>query len=95
MAVTKSQLIDRIALRANIPRKRAEKVVNCVFETMADSLIEGSRIEMRGFGSFAVKKYPSYMGRNPRTNEPVFVPEKRAIKFKVGKKLRERINQDK
>ena len=87
MSLTKSKLIDIIAERADVSRKRAEKVVNTVFASMSESLVEGRRIEMRGFGSFTVKEYPAYVGRNPRTGEQVPVPAKRAIKFKVGKDL--------
>lgn len=90
--MTKSQLIDQIAQRAQIPRRRAEKVVNAIFASMSGALVEGGRIEIRGFGSFAVKHYDSYVGRNPRTGELVNVPPKRAIKFKVGKELREQVN---
>ena len=93
MALTKSQLIDMIAKRTELPRKQAERVVNTVFRSMAKSLVEGQRIEMRGFGSFTVKHYPPYVGRNPRTGKKVDVPSKRAIKFKVGKDLRERVNK--
>ncbi len=87
MSLTKSKLIDIIAERADVSRKRAEKVVNTVFGSMSESLVEGRRIEMRGFGSFTVKEYPAYVGRNPRTGKQVPVPAKRAIKFKVGKDL--------
>ena len=92
VALTKSKLIDIIAERSGLPRKRAEKVVNTIFESMSEALIQGNRIEMRGFGSFAVKDYEPYTGRNPRTGEEVSVPAKRAIKFKVGKELRQRVN---
>ena len=92
VALTKSKLIDVIAERSGLPRKRAEVVVNAIFDAMADALIQGNRIEMRGFGSFAVKDYDPYTGRNPRTGEEVSVPAKRAIKFKVGKELRKRVN---
>ncbi len=92
MALTKSKLIDTIAERSRLPRKRAEKVVNAIFDAMSDALIHGNRIEMRGFGSFSVKHYDPYVGRNPRTGDEVDVPSKRAIKFKVGKELRQGVN---
>lgn len=90
--MTKSQLIELIAQRGDMPRKQAAKVVNTIFDNMAKALVQGNRIEMRGFGTFAVKSYPGYIGRNPRTGEEVPVPPKRAIQFKVGKELRERVN---
>ncbi len=90
--LTKSKLIDKIAEEANMPRKHAERVVNKIFTSMTDTLVDHGRIEIRGFGSFAVKDYPPYQGRNPRTGAVVQVPAKSAIKFKVGKNLRERVN---
>jgi integration host factor subunit beta len=85
-------LIDLIAARAALPRKRAESVVNILFNSLADGFVEGRRAEMRGFGSFTVKEYPAYLGRNPRTGNQVPVPAKRAIKFKAGKALVEMVN---
>ncbi|MEO1272427.1 MAG: HU family DNA-binding protein, partial [Myxococcota bacterium] len=65
---------------------------NTIFNSMSESLAEGNRIEMRGFGTFSVKHYPGYVGRNPRTGQEVKVAPKRAIQFRVGKELRERVN---
>ncbi len=93
MDITKSMLIDLTAERADLPRKRAEEVVNLLFDMLADGFVEGRRVEMRGFGSFTVKEYEPYIGRNPRTGKQVAVPAKRAIKFKAGKALAQRINQ--
>lgn len=91
--MTKSELIDAVAKRTKITKSRAELVVNCIFETMTTSLEKGEGIEIRGFGSFTVRDYPPYSGRNPRTGKPVPVPEKRLPFFKVGKELRELVNQ--
>jgi integration host factor subunit beta len=90
--MTKSELIAELAQRAELSKKRAEEVVNCVFRSMADALMEGDRIEIRGFGSFSTKEYDPYMGRNPKTGVEVPVRAKRAVHFKVGKELRERVN---
>jgi integration host factor subunit beta len=90
--MTKSELIAALAEQADLSKKRAEDVVNCVFRTMTNSLVEGDRIEIRGFGSFSIKNYGSYTGRNPKTGEEVDVRAKRAIHFKVGKELREKVN---
>ena len=90
--MTKSELIAELAQRAELSKKRAEEVVNCVFHKMSDSHIDGSRIEIRGFGSFSTKDYQAYKGRNPKTGDEVDVRAKRAIHFKVGKELRERVN---
>lgn len=90
--MTKSELIDAIAARANLTKTRAESVVNCVFDTMVTALKEGDGIEIRGFGSFTVRPYKPYAGRNPRTGQPVPVPAKRLPFFKVGKELKELVN---
>jgi integration host factor subunit beta len=67
-------------------------VVNCVFDTMTEALQRGEGIEIRGFGSFTVRPYKPYDGRNPRTGQPVPVPAKRLPFFKVGKELKELVN---
>jgi integration host factor subunit beta len=91
--MTKSELIDAVAERTQITKSRAEQVVNCVFDAMTASLERGEGIEIRGFGSFTVREYKAYNGRNPRTGRPVPVPEKRLPFFKVGKELKELVNQ--
>ena len=63
-----------------------------IFDSMVEYLAQGERIEIRGFGSFEVRNYKSYEGRNPRTGAPVKVAPKRLPFFKVGKELRERVN---
>ena len=91
--MTKSELIDAVTVKASIPRKRAEEVVNLVFESMKESLMAGDRIEIRGFGSFKTKHYEPYMGRNPKTGRLIQVKEKVLPVFKVGKELKSRVNQ--
>ena len=92
--MTKSELIEKIASENNITNVRAETVVNCIFSAMTETLKRGEHIEIRGFGSFTVRDYPPYTGRNPRTGETVHVASKRLPYFKVGKELREMINDD-
>ena len=91
-SMTKSELIDAVAQRTKITKSRAEQVVNCVFESMTQALERGEGIEIRGFGSFTVRHYKPYNGRNPRTGKPVPVPSKRLPFFKVGKELKELVN---
>jgi integration host factor subunit beta len=92
-AMTKSELIDALAARrTDLTKARAELVVNCVFDAMTEALQKGEGIEIRGFGSFTVRPYKPYSGRNPRTGEPVDVPAKRLPFFKVGKELKEIVN---
>ncbi len=90
--MTKSELIDAMSTRSQLTKARAELVVNCVFDAMTEALEQGEGIEIRGFGSFTVRPYPGYLGRNPRTGAPVPVPPKRLPFFKVGKELRELVN---
>ena len=91
--MTKSELIEWVAARSNIPKSRAEAVVNTVFGAMVEALERNDGIEIRGFGSFTVRNYKSYSGRNPRTGVSVAVSEKRLPFFKVGKELREQVNR--
>mgnify|MGYP006294336233 CR=1 FL=1 len=90
--MTKSELINAVASRTNITKSRAELVVNCIFDAMTDALKTGEGIEIRGFGSFTVRQYKPYNGRNPRTGAPVHVASKRLPFFKVGKELKEMVN---
>src|SRR3954464_12188908 len=90
--MTKSELIEAIAARGELTKARAEMVVNCVFDAMTEALQAGEGIEIRGFGSFTVRPYKPYNGRNPRTGQPVPVPAKRLPFFKVGKELKELVN---
>jgi len=90
--VTKSELIEKISESLKLPAGKAEAIVNCVFDSMVKALERGEGIEIRGFGSFTVREYKAYEGRNPRTGETVHVAPKRLPFFKVGKDLRERVN---
>jgi integration host factor subunit beta len=90
--MTKADLIDLIAERAKLPHGRAELLISQMFDSMVDALCRGEGIEIRGFGSFSIRAYKEYQGRNPRTGEAVRVRPKRLAFFKVGKELRERVN---
>ena len=90
--MTKADLIDLVAERLKLPRGRAELLVGHVFDCMVEALRRGEGIEIRGFGSFSIRDYREYEGRNPRTGEAVHVRPKRLAFFKVGKELRERVN---
>ena len=89
----KSELIKTLAEEANLPMEDATMVVNTFVDAMKDALIAGDRIEIRGFGSFKVKEYSGYAGRNPKTGESVSVIPKRLPFFRAGKELKEYINQ--
>ncbi len=90
--MTKSELIERVAEAAKLTKGRAELVVTTIFDAMVAALRRGDGIEIRGFGSFTVRQYKSYEGRNPRTGDTVHVAPKRLPFFKVGKELRNRVN---
>lgn len=90
--MTKGELIERVARERQINLKRAEVIVNTIFRTMSEALARGDRVEVRGFGSFEVRAYDAYKGRNPKTGREVMVGPKKAPFFKTGKELRERIN---
>ncbi len=89
----KSELITLMADKnPHLTRHDLESVVNVIFEEISDTLSSGDRVEIRGFGSFSIKRRPARIGRNPRTGEAVSVPEKNVLYFKTGKNLRERLN---
>jgi integration host factor subunit beta len=91
--MTKSELIGRLAERyPQLVAKDAEFAVRTILDAMANTLADGHRIEIRGFGSFALSHRPPRVGRNPKSGERVEVPEKRVPHFKPGKELRERVD---
>jgi integration host factor subunit beta len=93
--MTKSDLVEKLTSKTNLTKKKVEGVVNCVFDTMFEALVNSDRIEIRGFGSWYVKEYKAYVGRNPKTGTSVDVPEKKLPFFKVGKELKKRIDVEK
>jgi integration host factor subunit beta len=90
--MTKADLINVVAQKANLQNKQAEVVVNLIFDMMSDALKKDDRIEIRGFGSFVNRNYGAYQGRNPKTGQVVPVPPKRVPFFKVGKELKEKVD---
>lgn len=92
--MNKSELIESLAQKCGLGQVQAEDVVTLIIDQMRQALTDGRRIEIRGFGSFVVKDYESYMGRNPKTGEQIHVANKKLPHFKVGKELRERLNSN-
>lgn len=93
--MTRSELIQVLAERnPHLYLRDVEKVVDAFFGGITNALVEGDRVELRGFGTFSVKERGARVGRNPRTGESVKVDEKRLPFFKTGKELRERLNKD-
>ena len=91
--MTKSELIERIAEKQNqLSLKDIELTVKAIISYMSESLAEGGRIEIRGFGSFTLHHRPARVGRNPKSGESVTLDEKFVPHFKPGKELRDRVN---
>jgi integration host factor subunit beta len=91
--MTKRDLIDEVNKRfPHLSRRDSEVIINAIFDAMVDSLAQGDRIEIRGFGSFVVKQRRARQGRNPKSGELVSVAAKRVPFFKVGKELRLRVD---
>ena len=90
--MTRSELVLQLAERADLTPRVARIIVDAIFDGMKQSLIRGEGIEIRGFGSFRVRNYRGYTGRNPKKGDPVKVPPKKLPFFKAGKILKQRIN---
>jgi integration host factor subunit beta len=90
--MNKADLVNALKNENGFTRQQAEKIVDIFFNTMADALSNGERVEIRGFGSIFVKDYKSYTGRNPKTGLPVKVKPKRLPFFRCGKELKERVD---
>lgn len=92
-AMTKSELIERLANQnPRVTARDVDETVKAVLDAMTTAMASGSRIEIRGFGSFTLNHRPSRIGRNPKSGESVMVPEKFVPHFKAGKELRERVD---
>ena len=90
--MTRSDLIEKLAIEKNISNTVAESIVLEIFGSMTDTLVTGNRIEIRGFGSFEIREYDGYTARNPKTGEQIEVKPKKLPFFKTGKDLKERID---
>ncbi|MCX5874486.1 MAG: integration host factor subunit beta [Deltaproteobacteria bacterium] len=91
--MNKSDLVKSLSKETDLPMRKSEEIVDMIFNTMGDALERGDRIEIRGFGSFVVKEYKGYTGRNPKTGEQIVVSNKSLPFFKAGKELKENINK--
>ncbi len=90
--MTKSDLIEAVASKANLTKDKAATVVNSIFEMMVDAMKKDQRIEIRNFGNFTVRNYPAYTGRNPKTGSAVKVGPKKMPFFKVGLELKNKVD---
>ena len=93
MAMTKSELIARVAVRyPALLQRDIERIVNSILNEISGVLTSSGRVELRGFGAFSVRKRDPRRARNPKNGQEVFIGERSAIYFRTGKQLRERIN---
>jgi integration host factor subunit beta len=93
--MTKSALIEKISEKVEgLSKKQTEVVVETLFDTIKESLSNGGKVEIRGFGNFRLRSRNARKARNPKTGEAVEVPPKKVPYFKVGKELREMVNKD-
>ncbi|GBD97906.1 MAG TPA: integration host factor subunit beta [Nitrospirae bacterium] len=93
--MTKSVLIEKIAQKLEgLSKKQTEVIIETIFESIKDSLANGGKVEVRGFGNFRLRSRNARKARNPKTGESVDVPPKKVPYFKVGKDLREMVNRD-
>ncbi|MDX9821576.1 MAG: HU family DNA-binding protein [Syntrophales bacterium] len=93
--MNKSELIEELSGRENLTEKKAIDIVNLIFKGFTDALKKSGRIEIRGFGSFVVRDYGAYTGRNPKTGKNIKVSPKKLPFFKVGKELKEKVDRRK
>ncbi len=90
--MNKSDLIAALADKHNLTDKQATDIINLIFDGFTDAMKNGERIEIRGFGSYCIREYKSYKGRDPRTGKDVDVRPKKLSYFKVGKELKEKVD---
>ena len=92
--MTRSELIEKLSAQfQHLLQKDTELVVKNILDSMSNTLHNGKRIEIRGFGSFSLNKRPARIGRNPKTGEKVHISEKLVPHFKAGKELRSRVDK--
>ena len=91
--MTKAELVEKVANQINLTKKQTEVVVNTVFSSITDSLADGKKVELRGFGSFRIRQRNARVGRNPKSGQKVDVPSKKVPFFKAGKELRELVDE--
>ena len=91
--MTKSELVQKLAKTyPNLYQRDLEKMVNTILDVISQKLVEGGRVELRGFGAFSVRKREARRARNPKNGKEVMIGERFAIYFRTGKELRERIS---
>ena len=92
--MTKAELVEKVSDKIHLTKKQTELVVNTVFQSITDSLSDGKKVELRGFGSFRIRERNARVGRNPKSGAQVDVPAKRVPFFKAGKDLRDLVDKN-
>lgn len=90
--MTKAELVERVAEKINLTKKQTEVIVNILFQSITEALSQGDKVELRGFGSFRIRRRNPREGRNPKTGAAVDIPAKKVPFFKAGKELREMVD---
>ena len=90
--MNKSDLVEALSIDQKLSTETASNIINTILQTMTDTLVNGENVEIRRFGSFSVRHYDSYTGRNPKTGEKTVVKAKKLPFFKVGKELKEAVD---
>jgi integration host factor subunit beta len=90
--MTKAELVEKVADKIQLTKKQTETIVNILLSSITEALSEGDKVELRGFGSFRIRKRNPREGRNPKTGDTVQIPAKRVPFFKAGKELREMVD---
>lgn len=92
--MTKSELVLRLTKRyPHLYQRDIETLVNTVLDSISGALIDGDRVELRGFGAFSIRKREARKARNPKNGAEVYIGERHAIYFRTGKELRDRVNK--
>lgn len=92
--MTKSELVLRLAKKyPHLYQRDIETLVGTIFDNISQTLVDGGRVELRGFGAFSIRKREARKARNPKNGQEVNIGERYAIYFRTGKELRERINK--
>ena len=91
--MTKNEIVNKVASATGLTKVETEAVLEGILSTVVEAMSEGTRVDIRGFGSFLVKKKESRSARNPATNEIIFLKERYVPSFKVSKILKEKINK--
>ncbi|MBI2060793.1 MAG: integration host factor subunit beta [Nitrospirae bacterium] len=92
--MTKYDLVRLLMKECALSYRNSERVVNYLFDAITESLAEESRVELRGLGTFSVRRYDAYTGRNPRTGAKISVRPKKLPYFKMGRELKRMINSE-